>query len=449
MKKIVSVLLMSAMLVTGLSACTSTTTNETTVGNDTTAATTAQGDSTGGAGMTVSWWGNQTRNERTQAAIDLYESENPGISIDGQFSEWNDYWTKMSTASAGKSLPDVMQMDYAYLEMYVGKDQLVDLTPYIDSGALDVSNIADSVLSSGKIGDKLYAIPIGINAPALLYNKTLLDENGIQMKDNMTIDEFLAVCREVYEKTGYKTSFPYGFGENWMEYLLRGNGIQFYEGDAFGVENASDFEQYFELTETGLKEGWHLSPDVYAEIAAGSVEQAPLVYGSSPATMSWCAFYFSNQLTAMQSAAGDAVEIGITTWPSNDPKASNYLKPAQFFSISASDDTNIDEAIKFLDFWTNSEDCNKILLGERGVPASSVIAEAIAPSLTEKEQGVIAYINDVVTPNSSTINPPVSEKAGEIKKALYSAEEKMCYGEITAAQAAQEFYDQGNKIFGK
>ncbi len=33
----------------------------------------------------------------------------------------------------------------------------------------------------------------------------MLDENGIEIHDNMTLDEFYAVCREVYEKTGYKT----------------------------------------------------------------------------------------------------------------------------------------------------------------------------------------------------------------------------------------------------
>ena len=38
--------------------------------------------------MTMFWWGNQVRNERTQAALDLY-SETNGVKLDGQFAEWS------------------------------------------------------------------------------------------------------------------------------------------------------------------------------------------------------------------------------------------------------------------------------------------------------------------------------------------------------------------------
>ena len=32
-----------------------------------------------GAELVVAWWGNQVRNERTQAALDLYSEQNPGV----------------------------------------------------------------------------------------------------------------------------------------------------------------------------------------------------------------------------------------------------------------------------------------------------------------------------------------------------------------------------------
>lgn len=83
-------------------------------------------------------------------------------------------------------------------------EQLLDLNPYIESGALDVSNISDDVLAMGEIGDGNYGIAAGLNAGCLLYNKTLLDENGITLKDNMTLDEFIEVAKEVTEKTGYR-----------------------------------------------------------------------------------------------------------------------------------------------------------------------------------------------------------------------------------------------------
>ena len=64
-----------------------------------------------------------------------YSELNPGVVLDGQFSEWGDYWNKLATASAGNSLPDVIQMDYAYLDQYAKNNLLLDLTPYVEGGA--------------------------------------------------------------------------------------------------------------------------------------------------------------------------------------------------------------------------------------------------------------------------------------------------------------------------
>ena len=45
------------------------------------------------------------RNERTSKILEMYSEENPGVTFDGQFSEWNDYWNKLATASAGHTMP--------------------------------------------------------------------------------------------------------------------------------------------------------------------------------------------------------------------------------------------------------------------------------------------------------------------------------------------------------
>ena len=129
--------------------------------------------------LTVAWWGNQVRNERTQQMLELYSEQNPGVTFDGQFSEWNDYWNKLATASAGHTMPDIVQMDMGYYNQYVENGLLLDLSPYIEDGTLEVADVDESILESAKIDGKTYGICNGINAPALLYNKTLLDEAGI------------------------------------------------------------------------------------------------------------------------------------------------------------------------------------------------------------------------------------------------------------------------------
>ncbi len=446
MKKITALASALALLVSlvGCGGGASSSGSTASTGQQTSATAQAGGDTL----LTFSWWGNQVRNERTQQALDLYSEQNPGVTFDGQFAEWSDYWTKLATASAGHNLPDIVQMDYKYLNQYVENGLLVDLKPYIDSGVLDVSGIDKGILEAGTVNGGVYSICIGVNAPALLYNKTLLDENGIKVKDNMTMDEFYAVCKEVFEKTGVKTNISYGAGENYIDYTLRSQGIELYNGKALGAKSAEDFVPYFSIYENGLAEGWMVKPEIFAERSMGTIEQDPLVFGSTPDARSWCSFAYSNQLTGVQAAAdAEKLEIGITTWPAVNPKQANYLKPGQFLSVTV-DSKNPEAAAKVLDYWTNSMDCNNILLAERGVPAAAKTAEELSPKLDALQQKITTYINDVVTPNSSTISPPAPEKSSEVLKLLDSLQEQVCYGQLTAQQAAQKLFDEGNAILG-
>ncbi len=438
-------LLLTAALTAGLTACSGSGGSAETAAGASGQESGAQ--SSGSKELTVAWWGNQVRNERTQAILDLYASENPGVTFDGQFSEWNDYWNKLATAAAGNSMPDIIQMDYKYLQQYVSNDLLLDLTPYIEDGTLDVSDCNEGVLNAGAVGEGMYALCNGINAPALVYNKTVLDEAGITVKDNMTLDEFLDICREVYEKTGYKTNVLYGQNEIYLEYLLRADDIELW-GDGQLGGTAENYVSYFKIYEDGIKEGWMLDPSVFTERTIGSVEQDPIVYGSSPDTQSWCMLQYTNQLTAVRAAAPEGVEIDITTWPSPDPVKSDYLKPSQFFAVSKNS-ANPEEAVKVLNFITNSVECNNILLGERGIPLSAKVAEAIKPNLDETSQEIITFINDVVSNASSQINPPAPDSASEVNDRINKLEEQVCYGQMTAEEAGNQLFEDAKSILAQ
>ena len=73
-------------------------------------------------------------------------------------------------------------MDYAYLDQYAKNNLLLDLTPYVEDGTLNLDDANADVLNSGKVDGKLYAVPIGINAPALLYNKAVTDAQVLRSR---------------------------------------------------------------------------------------------------------------------------------------------------------------------------------------------------------------------------------------------------------------------------
>ena len=165
--------------------------------------------------------------------------------------------------------------------------------------------------------------------------------------------------------------------------------------------------------------------------------------------MSWCTLNGgSNQLTALQKAAKEGQKITVSTIPTSDPIKSNYLKPSMFFSISA-DTKNPDAAVAFLNYLINSVEANEILLGERGVPINTDIADFIYDKITPGEQEVIKFVTEVVTPNSSPIDPPDPKGSSELNAALRDIVEKVGYGEYSAEEAAQEYFTRGTEIFAE
>ena len=119
-----------------------------------------------------------------------------------------------------------------------------------------------------------------------------------------------------------------------------------------------------------------------------------------------------------------------------------------FFSITV-DGKNPDEAAKFLNYWNNDIEANKILLGERGIPVSSVVSEQISCLMDKSSQQVIDFVYNVVEPNSSLIDPPSPEGSAEVIQAVNQLVEKVGYQELTAADAAKELYNIGNGALSK
>ncbi len=393
------------------------------------------------------WWGNQLRDEVTKNAADHFSEVYPNIKFNLNNQVWNDYWTIMTTASSSGELPDLMQQDYAYLEQWAEAGALLDLTPYIESGALDVSNISDSIVGTGKAnGGGIYAVCAGDNAPALSYNKTLTDELGITVPDNMTWDEFAEISRKIYAETGIGVLYGNGNSENPLTYYARGLGHQAFFGEDGLEVTVEEMTGYYQRLMDGVKEGWLFSTDKCASVDTATIEGNPMVYGTDNSVRTWCAFAFSNQYAAFSKAAAAAnIELGICSWAENNPSSANYLKPGQFFSVTTNA-KNPDLAVAFLNYLINDIDANTLLLAERGVPASSVVAASIKDAVSERDATypiIVDYL-DMVSKNSSPIFPSLPGYAGTVNTDVIeglSWEALDPNTSYTAEQLAQQLID--------
>ena len=440
MKKRLIAATMAALMAASLTACgggSSTTQSNGDSAQSDANSSNGSGDAASGDKISLSlcWWGNQTRNDVTKKAVDLYMQENPNVEIKVEFTDWSGYWDKLSAMAAGGNLPDIIQQDYSYINQYQESGQLADLTPYIEDGTIDTSKIPESIIESGSIDGKCYALSLGSNAPMMAYDKAIVEEAGVTIPEQPTIEELYEIGETIYQKTGVKTYFDGGI--NMMQIIARTQGSHLF--DELNDGNTASSLIHFANVDKFNQAESAISPDLLAEKNPDVVETKPIIDGTT-----WNDFSYSNQYISIASSAGR--DLGIVMYPTveNAKEQPMYLKPSQFFSI-AETSQHKDEAAKFIDWFTNSIECNEILMAERGIPVNTEVAEAIKPKVDEASQTVFDYISKV-SEIATKIDDPDPSGKGEVEAQGKTIVENLRYGDVSAEEAAEEFVTTSQKI---
>ena len=445
-KKRIFASLAATMMVAGLLAGCGGTSSTAASGDDTASAATgeaadaaaASGDS-GKTVLNVLWWGSQTRHEQTTAMLEKFEELNPDIDVVMDYSDWDGYWTKLPAQVAGGQTPDVFQMDYAYLAQYVENGVLADLTPYIEDGSLDMSNVEQSIIDSGSVDGKTYAISTGTNAPVMLYRKDITDELGLELPMDPTLTEYMDVAKAVYEATGLRDTFITGCTAANLNFYLRNYGMNFYNdaGDGLGFDDPQYIVDMWQLALDSQNEGWGMKPG----------EETATTAFDSMVNDAWSRQQNSNELQAYRDATGKDISMVMIPTTEDATIPNSYLKPAMYWCVGADSDVK-DAAIRFIDFFTNNEACYDIVGIERAVPISSAMREYVAPTLDEVGQEVVEFIDYVSQPDkASPIMNPDPSASTEVEELMDQYSEQVRYGEITdLATTAQQFMDEANQI---
>jgi multiple sugar transport system substrate-binding protein len=394
--------------------------------------------------LRVSWWGSQDRADRTLKAIKLFEEANPDIKISAEFLGWDGYWVKMSTMAAGKELPDVFQTDDAYIPDYVQRGLLADLTPYVESGALDLSDVDDSYVAPGRIDNKLYALSLGANAVAISYDPAMFEKAGIpEFKPGYTWDDYANTVRALQKKLGggiYGTPI-FNETDSFKQYLMeRGGFLYNKEGTGLGYTDDQIVVDWFTYWNKLREDKVAPPPDETATLEA--LEDQLIVHGKTPFLG-----LHSNELVALSASANRPLKLmEYPSYPGGQKP--QYLKPSQYFSIASYSKLK-DAGAKFINFMTNDLKANGELGGERGVPIAAKVREDLKSKLSPAMATSFDYV-DYVGKNF----PPLSYKdpasADEINITLFkNISDKVHYGQITPEQAAKEFRKEADKIFSK
>ncbi|MBQ8202471.1 MAG: extracellular solute-binding protein [Clostridia bacterium] len=389
----------------------------------------------------VLWWGSQNRHDLTTKAVELFEQKYPNINVEIEFTAWDGYWSKLSTQVAGNLVPDVIQMDYQYIAQYAQSNVLADLTPYFESGAIDISNVADTVLSSGKVGEGIYGMPIGTTARVMMYRPDVLEQANLTMPVNPTWDEFMSISKQVYEATGRTNIVPSDIDD--LRFILRDYGLNLYsdDGKSLGFDDPKHLVYLWERQMTAVNEGWQLP--------VGETTALSMYDGFISDDWAECT-HWSSELAAFQTGSGTRLELAMYPHSSDATAAATYFKPSMFWSVSNAS-ANKDAAATFVNFFINDPDCYDIVGIDRGMPVSSAIREHIAPTLDETSQRVAA-MHDYLGQEGMTsaiMNTDIPAH-GEVNRLFADYSEQVSYGMVKDLTAhAQAFIEEANAIIAE
>lgn len=395
-------------------------------------------DGSGGKTKVVfSYWGSDSRQKLTEAAIAEFEKKNPAIDIEGDFSDWDSYYEKLATKTAAGDAPDVMTIEIRGLAEYAGRGVLADM-----SGKVDTADLDQGVLKAGQVDGKQYAIPTGVNAFPMIVNKGLLTEHGQKVPDDKTWtwDDYIETSRKVTEDSG---------GDVW--------GTEWNQNPAFlQIFAAQRGEQFYAngkvaLSEQTIKDWWALlkkivdskaGPGAAEMLETGTnVDQALLATNKSVFGSWW-----SNQLDTLTKGSGQ--ELDLLRMPKAPGAAGSgmFLQPAMYYTISAKTEQSA-AAQKFVEFLVNDPAAGAIVLSDRGLPTNSKVVAAIKSKLSPADQKVLAFMDSIKDDLTPIVVPP--KGAMEMEDILKRPTDSVLFGKATPDEAAKAFLTEANNALSQ
>ena len=235
--------------------------------------------------MTLTFWGwtaSDFESKSIQDGLDAFQEKYPWITVEYMTVPSADYHTKLKTALASGSGPDVFYLDATQCTDFVKANLLMDIT---DIASDFTKNMTDASLQKVSMTDAdgnthVYGLDICNVGPVIFYNKDLFKEAGVdpmptEWDKRWTWDEFVENMKKLTKVSDDGTTTQYGTC-NWQEQyslyvlqeLLDLNGANWYNEDMTAAENV-DSEESKEVIENikALRTEYGVAPD---PTAAGS-----------------------------------------------------------------------------------------------------------------------------------------------------------------------------------
>ena len=392
--------------------------------------------------LRMAWWGSQTRHDATNKVIEMYEEQNPNVHIEAEFYDFDSYFTKLDTLVAADDGWDIFQMGGNFPK-YINSIEPMD--SYIEAGTIDVSDTTENFLATTRDNDGTQVgISIGTNTYGIAYDPAMFAEAGLaEPSDNWTWDEWKADCLAITGKLGiYGSSkmdnFIAGVTQRASQAEKDGN---FFKKTNDGLEftDTATFASYMQMIKDLTDAGSY--PDAGAIKEIKDIEGDYLV--TEDAAMTWVS---SNQIASIVNAAGREIKIAPVPRITKDGSYGMGVQSSQQLCMAKSS-KNKEEAAKFINYFVNDIEANKVLNGERGVPIMSKVRDVVMEQADDSSKMIYDFVDKIGNFPKEDCNVISPDPKTEIEDQYKLLIEKVQYGDVTPEDAARQLVEFAESKF--
>ncbi|SNT15398.1 multiple sugar transport system substrate-binding protein [Asanoa hainanensis] len=385
------------------------------------------GDSDGRTGsvtLSVFWWGDQGRAERTEAALKLYSNRHPGTTFKVTWQGEAGYYDRLATQGVGGNAPDIFQIDDSRLVDYASRGLLLDLSEPVASGEIDVTRFPPGLADYGTVGGKVVGVAAGAETSALVYNRSLVKELGVaEPKTGMTYPQLLAWAARVTRESGGEVS---GLADAsgdldafWM--WLRAQGRELYQdgGPGFGTE---DVMRWFTLWQEAR---W----DDATPSTGGPDGRQALLEGKVAA-----AFSSSGQFAGWQDGTDD--QLALVACPGD---TRGQWARANYYWAGFRGTREAGAVADVIDFLANDPQAGRTLGDDRGFAPNLEVRESYAADLAEGPARTALAFESAMSARIGRAPAPPPPAHAELRTLLAASAAAVAGEKSTLDQAAVDF----------
>lgn len=374
----------------------------------------------------ITWWTPNWGEARAQELASQFEAANPDVTIRLEITVSNGLQNRIMTALRSGSPPDLIDSSMQWIAPFAATGKLLPLDDFAENSTIDMDDLLAASVGYSSYEGQLYGLPYRSQTLAMIYNKGLYREAGLDPENPpQTWDELIEASKAL-TRTNADGQPQYGMGVSGggevsnlvtrlVPFIWMNGGDVLSEDGNTAILNSPEAVEAVEFYTDMLT--------VHKVAPPSTLQNDGTALRRLFATET-IAQYFSGQfdLPALAAEAPD-IEIGVTPFPHPEGKETAGMLAGWAFLVP-SDSPRTETTLRFVEFLMQPEN--------QGFYTDTFPASQSAMSLPRFQDPLLEPFKEALTFARPASNHPVWIQASQ---SIFNHVQEVLLGTATAQQA--------------